>query len=283
MPATNPRFLPRFAVVAGATSGLRQVNQRFLFDEGGGELIATITAGNYYVREDGGFWASGGLLTAIAAAMNAVGANTYAASVSTTGRVTIARTAGAAAFTLRWASATTPRFDGTFLGFDTSANDGPGTTFTSDYQHRFGWFPEQPMLDGYRYFPTATVGSARSMGDIGAHAQYTQRWDRDRKGEARIDYVRYTKVRYDDIDGTVWGSLYQPLTSGFATLWEGFYELARDGVPFEIHPNVAINDGIEVYIDPEAQAWREGMEGAVELLMERGERYRVTVPWRPTT
>ncbi len=277
---THPRFLNRLTVQAGAGSGLRIFSANFRFDEGGGELTGTITPGTYYVRRNGGgaVLPTGGLLNAIEMALNTAPgvANTYSVTQSTTGFVTIARSAGVANFTLRWATGVAPRFDGSVLGFDTSANDGPGTTFTADWQHRFGWYPEQYLLDGYRYFPTATVGSARSLGG----QQYTQRWNTDERGVARVDFVLPGKIRFHDLDQYVLGARHQSFSHSFNTSWEGFYEIARDGVPFEVHPNVATVGGIEAVLDPDEIDWMRDIDEAATLQLEAGERYRVTVPWR---
>lgn len=278
MPATttHPRFLNRLTVQAGAGSGLRTFSANFRFDEGGGQLTAAIPAATYYVRRNGaGIWAASGLLNAIETAMNVVGANTYSVTQSTTGFVTIARSAGVAAFTLRWNTGTAPLFDGTVLGFDTSANDGPGTSFTSDWQHRFGWYPEVYLLDGYRYFPTATIGSARSLGG----QQYTQRWNTDERGVARVDFVPAAKVRFHDLNQYVLGDRHESFSHSWNTAWEGFYEIARDGVPFEIHPDVATVQFLEAVVDPNKVDWCRDFENAAELQLERGERYRVTIPW----
>ena len=279
MAVTDPRYLWEVALTA-ATNSATQTPLNFRFDEGGGELTAGLTAGNYFIR--GGGNPGTDLLAAIQTAMNAAGANTYVVTRSTTGYVTIA-TNPPAAFTLRWLTGAAPLFDGTVLGFDTAANDGPGTTFTSDYQHRFGWYPEKLLVDGYRFFNTATAGSARSLGN----QQYTQQWATDRRGVHRIDYVPYTKIRYHDYDATVVGTalqIYQALSSGTQTTWEGFYEAMRRGAMFEMHRDAStVSNLLQAVLDPDKREAFEDLEAVASLLLERGERYRVEIPYRVFT
>ncbi len=264
----HPRFLWEVTIDAS--------NDALEFDEGGGPLTALLTHADYYLR--GGGVAGTDLLQHIAAQMSAVGANTYGVTRDSSGTVTIARTAGVAAFSLHWNSGPADtQAIANILGYSTLADDGPGTSFPGDFQHRYGWYPEQHLLDGRRRFETATAGASRSLG----HQQYTQQWETDWRAVARIDFVRQLKVRYADVDGTVLGAINQAFSSGPAGSWEGFYDAARRGVRFEFHPDESIISAATAVIDPGAQDWFEDIEAAAELLLERGERYRVTVPMRP--
>ncbi|MCK5127900.1 MAG: hypothetical protein KAR42_16705 [candidate division Zixibacteria bacterium] len=117
----------------GADSGnglfVIDANNKYIdFDEGGGELNATLTEGNYNGNS---------LATEIKTQLDAVGAITYTVTYSeSTGKFTIA---GDANFKLMWKTGTkgsdnTDTHVGTTLGFDDSADDdGAAATFTSDY------------------------------------------------------------------------------------------------------------------------------------------------------
>lgn len=267
---SHPRFL--WEVTIGPS------NDQLEFDEGAAALTANLTAGDYYLR--GGGAAGTDLLQHIAWAMTAAAgaANIYGVTVSSTGTVTIARIAGPNNFTLHWSTGPgDTRAIANILGYSTLADDGPGTSFPSDFQHRFGWYPEMHLLDGRRRFPTATAGAARSLGA----QQWTQQWATDFRALARIDFVPRAKIRRVDVDGTVVGDTNESLTTDGNSLYEGFYDAARRGVRFEFYPNVAaIASGLMV-IDPDESEWFTDFESAAELLMEAGERYRVLVPMRP--
>ena len=114
------------------------------FDEGGGELTATLT-------QD---WYNGQTLAAeIKVRMDAAGGQVYTVTYSeSAAKFTISATGN---FTLRWKTGThgsdgTDTHAGTTLGFDDTANNGPGTTFTSD-NRRIHW----PYEDLYRDLLTA--------------------------------------------------------------------------------------------------------------------------------
>ena len=104
----------RFAI--GAT------NKYIDFDEGGAELTATLTEGNYNGQT---------LATEIKTRMDAAG-GTYTVTYSeSTGKFTIARTGN---FTLRWQSGTnTANTVGGTIGFIITADDTGAETYTSDY------------------------------------------------------------------------------------------------------------------------------------------------------
>ena len=279
MPASNPRLLWPVTVTA-ATNDTRSVVQNFRFREGAGpELTALLTTGDYSLR--GGGTVGTDLLAELQTRLNAAGANTYEVSRTTTGRVRIRRTAGVATFTLLWSTGTDPQFDGTVLGFNIAADDGPTTDITSDFQSRFVWHPSQLAIDGYRWFPTATAGVSRSL----AGQQYTQQWATSRRGVLRIEWVRVAKVRTTDVDGelqyTAGTQLYEQLSNGLETSWEGFYESARAGRRFEIAIDEAATGSafLTAVIDHEAREWFEDFDSVAEVIMERGERYRVTIPW----
>lgn len=113
----------------GTSSGnglfvIAATNKYIDFDEGGAELTATLTPGNYNAQT---------LVTEIQTRMDAA-ARTYTVSYSeTTAKFTIAR--GAGNFTLRWQSGTnTANTAGTTLGFNVAANDTGAATYTSDYR-----------------------------------------------------------------------------------------------------------------------------------------------------
>ena len=269
----DPRFIWPVTVVATVSDGLSEAQQNLRFDEGGGELTAAIALGDWFIR--GGGAAGTDLLQQIATKMTAAGGQVYTVTRSTTGRVTIA---APGAFTLRWNTGTAPLFDGAVIGFSTAANDTGTNTYTSDNQHRFGWYPEQRILDGNRRMEDAIAGGLRSLGN----QQWVQQWQTDYHALARIDWVRVAKIRYGNVDGTVVGTLHETLTSNQATTWRGFYDAARLGIRFEFHPDTSVIASATAVIDP-GTPWMEDIEEAATLLMDRGERYRVVVPMRPYT
>lgn len=262
----QPRCIWEVAITAA--------NDRLEFDEGGGALAAVIPQGNYYLR--GGGAAATDLLQTLETLLTLAGANTYAVTVSDTGRVTIARSAGALNFTLHWATDGTGESAaiGWILGFNTAADDGPGTTFTSDYQHRYGWYPGKELLDGRRIIQRATAGATRALGG----QQYAQVWETGWRTTARIDFVPRTKVRQRDIDGT-WLLSAAEAHEAFGGSTITFYEHARAGGRFEFHANVASHAAFAtVVIDPSKADWFEDQEEATPLLLEAGERYRALLP-----
>ncbi len=295
MAATHPRLL--FPVTIGVGAAERKIE----FDEGGGDISATISASELDVFVRGSVPNASDICNLIAAAMTLAGANTYGVTVDTDGNVTIARTAGANNFSLHWNTDASSTFYGRILGFDVSADDGPGTTFTSDYQHRYGWYPEKFLIDGYRFFSTAVVGGARSLGG----QQYVQQWKTDIRGVLRIDFVPVVKLRYFRVSGTRLLAAAGEDNEAFSSSSDdsalvglgmdaasftfpsnhpvGFYEWARTGGRFEIHPDVDSQDQfITAVIDAdEIERWGGDLTEAAELIQERGEKYRVEVPWRP--
>lgn len=97
-----------------------------VFNEGGSDLTATITAAEY--STDATF------LAAIASALNGASGvqNTYSvARDTTTGKIKITAVLGGTGslFTIKWTSATD---FGDIIGFDTSANDTSALTYTAD-------------------------------------------------------------------------------------------------------------------------------------------------------
>ena len=265
-----PRFLWEVAINA--------TNNALEFDEGAGALTANLTTADYYLR--GGGAAATDLLQHIATQMSAVGANTYGVTRSATGTVTIARTAGIAAFTLHWNTGPADtQAIADILGYSTAADDGPGTSFPSDFQHRYGWYPEQHLIDGRRRLETATAGGARSLGN----QQYWQQWATDFRATARLDFVRRAKIRGGDVEGTAVADTNEAFSALPSTAYEGLYQIARRGVRFEFHPDEAVIAAMVAVADPAEAAWAQDMEEAAELIMDAGERYRVTVPMRPWT
>ena len=166
-----PRFLWEVTIDAS--------NDRLIFDEGGLDLWADIALGDYYLR-GAGFPVSD-LLAAVAVAMNAPNpgspgfpsGNVYGVVVDTTGTVMIYRVGGPNQFSLHWATggADTAAI-GTTLGYSVAADDGPGVSFVSDYQHQYGWYPEKDLLDGWRRQQLNVGGALRSTG----RQQYAQQW-----------------------------------------------------------------------------------------------------------
>ena len=256
-------------------------NDRLDFNEAGvGNLIATLTQGDFYLR--GGAPLATDMANNVAAAMNAAPGvtNTYTVTIADNGTVAIARSAGAANFSLLWATGAGGESGaiGAILGFDVTADDGPGTSFASDAQHRYGWYPEKPLLDGRRKMETAVAGAARSMGT----QQYAQEWATDWRTTLRIDFVPAAKVRSRDIDGTFVDAT--AINESFAGSALTFYENARQGTRFEVHPDTTSHAAFETcVIDPNEMGWWRDQGEATPLLMERGERYRVLIPVRPYT
>ena len=253
-------------------------NDRLEFDEGGGALGAVLTQGDFYLR--GGGAAGSDLAANIAAAMSLAGANTYTVTISDNGTVTIARSAGALNFTLHWLTDGTNETGriGAILGFDVTADDGPGTSFASDGQHRYGWYPEKPLLDGRRVIQTAVAGGARSMGN----QQYAQEWATDWRTTLRIDFVPAVKVRNRDIDGTFVDAA--AINESFSGAGLRFYETARTGARFEVHPDTTDHASFATCVVDAAEAgWWQDQDEATPLLMEAGERYRVLIPVRAYT
>lgn len=104
------------------------LNASLDFDEGAGELTATIANGTYSTGDD--------LAAALTTAMNAVAVtNTYLVTYGAlTKTFTIARATGAATLSLLWSSGTNAATSvGTVLGFIVSADDTSATTYESDY------------------------------------------------------------------------------------------------------------------------------------------------------
>ena len=92
------------------------------FDEGGGELSASVVAGIYNANS---------LCTAIKTAMEAVGANTYTVTYDDlTKKFTIA---GSGSFSLLWNTGSHPNNLGDDIGFDISADDTGASTYMADY------------------------------------------------------------------------------------------------------------------------------------------------------
>lgn len=111
---------PEFPIVTGR-------NDAIDFNEGGGgELNATIPAGQYTGQE---------LADAVTDAMNAVAvSNTYSCTYSTsTNKFTIARATGATSFSILWATGTRDtQTAATILGYSTGANDTGLTSYEAD-------------------------------------------------------------------------------------------------------------------------------------------------------
>lgn len=100
-------------------------NNAIDFDEGGGELNATVAALNYDAA---------GLATAIKTALEAAGAETYTVTYSsTTGKWTLTSDTGGT-FSLLWSTGTnTATTIGGSIGFDTSSDDTAALTYTGDF------------------------------------------------------------------------------------------------------------------------------------------------------
>jgi len=296
MAVTNPRILWPVTIEAG-------VNQDLDITENAVPGTAVLDAGDFVPREAAPVsWTPatqvpGDILDNVEQNLKGAtaSANTYSVTISDTGIVTIARATGADAFELLWntGGAETQAL-ARILGFSTAADDTGATSYVGDYQCRYAWYPEKFLVDGYRYKPSAFSAAADSMGG----QTYTQQWMTKMRGEYRIDFVSRGKIRYHDAHEiralAAVGEDNEAFTtgedddigsgSGFskdANLAPGFYEWARRGGRFELHPDVTTHDEfVLAVIDPDAAEWRDSIDAAAELMEIRGERYRVTIPWR---
>ncbi len=120
-------------------------NQDVIFDEGGGDLTATIAVGTYYVKDDG---AADDLLLALTTALDAAGAKTYSASVShraspsvTSSVVTLS--ADSSGWNLQADDASTT-FDCSLLGYSSTTHADVGNDIDSDISPKAVWVPDQP-------------------------------------------------------------------------------------------------------------------------------------------
>lgn len=134
MAATYPAYLQAVTITTG-------VNDTIVFDEGAGNLTATLAAGTYFLR---GYAAADDLGIEIADAMTAAGGS-YTASLSqstTTNGATVTLTKSTGTFKLSLANSTFPLAD--LLGF-TSSNETLAASQSGADFAKINWVSNQPL------------------------------------------------------------------------------------------------------------------------------------------
>lgn len=129
-------------------------NQAVYFSQSGTDYTANIAPATYYSAAD--------LVTAVVAAMNAVGghAGTFSASVSATGVLTIAN---ASAFILRWTFTTSSA--ASLLGYTDGTDTSSATSQVAAAGLSHGWWsPLAPQTDSQTFYETPDTQVTMAVG-----------------------------------------------------------------------------------------------------------------------
>jgi hypothetical protein len=268
--ATKGRFCHTRRTITTGT------NDEINFHDGTAERTATLRAGTYFLRGDDLFSGESGadsnawdLLGEIENRMNNAPSSaitdftvTLAATTGTSrGKVTIA-SAGGPNFELRWSTgASAQKFDGTWIGFDTSADDTGAQTYTSDNHAPGLWYPEiEGLWFDYdvrrvRTWQEAVSGSV----DVRSLSSYAIR-----------------TVEYPLIDRSLIKDQFDATNVAFENFWDD----AAVGGSFVVFPDVDDTSTAWHCVIDEARWGEELHNAAVPMDEAQGEAYRVVIPMR---
>lgn len=185
-------------------------------DLGSGEVTATIAAGTYDTIFD--------LIAEAETQLETLDATFDVVLLTglSLGRVSIGRTG---TYTIKWATGTnTATSLGSYLGFDTSADDSGAATYTSDNVNPNSWFsPHGPAFDSY--------DRKQSMGPRTFVALSSK--------TKRSSFARHQirQVNFETLEPEVFFESDASTNEAFETYWE----LMAEGTPFNVYTDVDQN------------------------------------------
>jgi len=240
-------------------------NNTIVVRVGGSDYNATVTAGDYFLRNDGVSSTDGGdLAVAVKTALDNSGSGltyTLAAashSGSTRGFQTVSATG---TFILKWSSGSAS-FPELYLGFATNTDTASGTSATGTLCPLQLWYPETEgiLLDNDTEAVVLEDESTAGVVDTRTLATYDVQ-------DVTFDFVDRANVK----------NAYRAATH---LAFDYFWEDARGGGDFVYFPDNTDTSTVGRWVIAD-RAWKQRLSNAAEVMSGvGGERYRIRVPMR---